>query len=237
MVSPLRPLVGSVWTFTADRGGPAVSRQLILPDGCVEVIVDLRRPHVFLVGTMTVAREVEVELPARLAGIRFRPGGAFSVLGVPLPELTDREVALGELRRDAEEILGAIQGLSVEPAALALQKEIAARKMPGSTPDPRLMVAIGELTGATTPRVDDLSDRLGFSRQYLARRCKHLVGIGPKRLARIARFRRLLKLADAGPSGGWAGAAHTAGYYDQAHMIREVKELTGRTPGQLRRPA
>ncbi|MDX1643392.1 MAG: helix-turn-helix domain-containing protein [Thermoanaerobaculia bacterium] len=82
--------------------------------------------------------------------------------------------------------------------------------------------------------IGELSARVGMSRQHLTRRVKRFVGIGPKRLARISRLRRLLELVDGGEPGGWAGAAVGAGYYDQPHMIAEVKALTGRTPERLR---
>ena len=61
------------------------------------------------------------------------------------------------------------------------------------------------------------------------------VGLTPKRLLRIARFQTLLGgLAPAEPVR-WAATASEAGYTDQAHLVREVGELAGCSPGKLLR--
>ncbi|MGH3680741.1 MAG: AraC family transcriptional regulator, partial [Natronosporangium sp.] len=50
-------------------------------------------------------------------------------------------------------------------------------------------------------------------------------GYGPKLLARILRFRHATGLAAAGLR--FAEVAAVAGYADQAHLAREVRELSG----------
>jgi methylphosphotriester-DNA--protein-cysteine methyltransferase len=60
----------------------------------------------------------------------------------------------------------------------------------------------------------------------LHRRMLAAVGYGPKMLARVARLRRLVALAEA----SLASRALEAGYASQAHMNLEVRRLTGTTP-------
>jgi len=71
------------------------------------------------------------------------------------------------------------------------------------------------------------SERSGFSVRTITRWFTDEIGMPPKRLARVARFHHAL----AGLHGARSSRFYLdAGYYDQAHFIREFKEFTGMTP-------
>ena len=71
---------------------------------------------------------------------------------------------------------------------------------------------------------------LGVTRRHLERRFDTLVGISPKRLARIVRFQRALRMLQQ-PAGSSAVTALECGYADQPHFIRDFTELAGCPPG------
>jgi AraC-like DNA-binding protein len=83
--------------------------------------------------------------------------------------------------------------------------------------------------GALTIR--ELVAELGVTRQYLARAFAQHVGISPKTLARVIRARGVVDRVRAAADVDWSSLALEAGYYDQSHLIAEVKELTGLPPG------
>ena len=56
------------------------------------------------------------------------------------------------------------------------------------------------------------------------------LGVSPKMLARIARFRRAAALIARGEAASGADLAAACGYVDQAHLIREFQEFAGTTP-------
>jgi methylphosphotriester-DNA--protein-cysteine methyltransferase len=91
---------------------------------------------------------------------------------------------------------------------------------------PALPVGVGGLGAAL-----DLGDR------QLRRRFLAAVGYGPKTLARVLRFQRLLGLLDGAhggaPGPSLAAAAADAGYADQAHMTTECTRLAGLPPTAL----
>jgi AraC-like DNA-binding protein len=71
------------------------------------------------------------------------------------------------------------------------------------------------------------------TRQHLARRFSQLVGVSPKTFARVVRLGRVIERVRAMPAGGainWSALALDVGYYDQAHLVDEFRELTGVTP-------
>ncbi|MDQ3998075.1 MAG: helix-turn-helix domain-containing protein, partial [Gemmatimonadota bacterium] len=75
-----------------------------------------------------------------------------------------------------------------------------------------------------------LAAELGVTRQHLARSFAQHVGLSPKMLARIVRTRGVVDRARAAADVDWSSVALDAGYYDQSHLIAEVKKLTGLPP-------
>lgn len=75
-----------------------------------------------------------------------------------------------------------------------------------------------------------MADRLGLNARQLHRRYLPVFGYGPWHLSRVLRLQRAL-----GARGTLAEVAHACGYADQAHLSREVRDLTGTTPSRLLR--
>jgi len=79
--------------------------------------------------------------------------------------------------------------------------------------------------------VRQFAEHIGLSERQLRRRSLAAFGYGPKTLQRIMRFRRAVALARRGVP--FADVAVHAGYADQSHLAREVKELAGVSLGEL----
>jgi AraC-like DNA-binding protein len=88
------------------------------------------------------------------------------------------------------------------------------------------------LTDNNDPDVDMLAASIGLSQRQLERMTKRYYGLPPKKLARKYRALRAAQLLAHGDSLDDAGLG--LAFYDQSHLIREVKQFTGLTPGQLR---
>ena len=197
---------------------------LVLPDGCLDVLV--RDGRALIAGPDTAPVPVTVAPGELVAGVRLRPGAGGAALGVPADELRDRRVTLEALWGAAGRETGERAGN--DPVALvdALRGRLAA-----AAPDPRVLAAARRLGRAPATPVPALAAAVGLGERQLRRRFDAAVGYGPKTLARIARFRRALALMLAGEPP--AAAALAAGYADQAHMTRELRALAGATPAAL----
>ncbi|WP_370151494.1 helix-turn-helix domain-containing protein [Ferrovibrio sp.] len=75
-----------------------------------------------------------------------------------------------------------------------------------------------------------LAAELGRSRKHLAAGFREHVGLPPKTVARLLRFRQVLRLVDGTDAVNWGQVAQEAGYYDQAHFSHDFRAFTGRTP-------
>jgi AraC-like DNA-binding protein len=88
--------------------------------------------------------------------------------------------------------------------------------------------------GGTIP-VSALADELGWSRKHLARKFSEDVGLAPKTIARLFRFRRVVDRSADDLASCWSDVALDAGYFDQAHLIRDFRQFAGMTPVEFRR--
>jgi AraC-like DNA-binding protein len=236
----LAPWVRRVWELTVPGAGGAGR---VLPDGCMDIVV--------IGGALLVAGPDTGPVPiARRAGetvtgIRFHPGAGPAVLGPRASELRDARVPLeavwGRAGRELRE-----QVVTAPPSAglAVLQARLLARLDAAACPDPLVAAAVRLLEDppARPDRVGGLGTALGVGDRQLRRRFLAAVGYGPKTLARVLRFQRLLGLLDGAPEAGspvgargpsLAVAAAEAGYADQAHMTAECGRLAGLPPAAL----
>jgi AraC-like DNA-binding protein len=215
----LAHVVRCVWIRTGTGGGT-----LVLPDGCLDVVV--RDGRAFVAGPDTGPVPGHARRGEVITGLRLRPGAGGAVLGVRADELRDRRVVLEDLWGREGRDLG--ERAADDPAALAraLRPRLAASAL-----DLRVLEAARRLARAPATPVPELAAAVGLGERHLRRRFAAAVGYGPKTFARVARFRTALALVLAGEP--LASAALAAGYADQAHMTRELLTLGGRTPGEL----
>jgi len=171
---------------------------------------------------MTTQRCFDLPANSVTAGVRFRPGMAGSFVGVSAAELTDRIVpyAFGTERRlksanSAEEVLGLLSTLLRTP-----------ENPPG--PVQRAIAAMERSHGEVD--LDWIADQSNLSIRQFRRRCLDEAGLTPRRLCRVLRFRNAHTMASQTTQPNWAAIAANAGYFDQAHLIRDFREFTGETP-------
>ena len=84
----------------------------------------------------------------------------------------------------------------------------------------------------TDPDVEALAARTGLSPRQLERMTNRYYGMPPKKLARKYRALRAAQALAHGDSLDDAGLG--LAFYDQSHLIREIKAFTGLTPTQLK---
>ncbi|MBO0826944.1 MAG: helix-turn-helix domain-containing protein, partial [Streptosporangiales bacterium] len=196
-----------VWTRTVPAG-QTVGR--ILPDGCMDIVW---ADGVLLVaGPDTVAQLDTTHPGARYAGVRFAPGLAPTMLGVPAAELRDQRVPLSALWPDGRvRAVGERVGDAGDPAE-ALASVALGLLRRSNAPDP-VVTAIASLSRSGAP-VAAIADRVGLSERQLHRRSLTAFGYGPKTLTRILRMTRAVDLARTGTP--FATVAAATGYADQA---------------------
>jgi AraC-like DNA-binding protein len=176
------------------------------------------------------------EAHTRVAAVRLSPLGGWRLLGgLPQAQLTSRVLdgegvlggssgvaALRERMGNAPDLGGALDWLEAWLAERFTRSRPAhpATHAAGS----RLHDAHGKL------RVDELADAAAVSPRRLHELFVREVGVPPKRLARILRFRAALERLATAPAIDLTRLALDCGYYDQAHLYRDFRALSTMTP-------
>jgi AraC-like DNA-binding protein len=94
----------------------------------------------------------------------------------------------------------------------------------------RCAAAVDALEADPARPIGELAAGLGVSHGHLDREFGRVVGLSPRTLARVLRVRRLLEQVDGEERIPWSRWAADLGWYDQAHLIRDVTRHTGVPP-------
>ena len=156
-----------------------------------------------LIGAMPTTQTFSSPSGFHIKGIRFHPG----ILPTILP-LNAAEIAGQSLD---------IRSFSIHQIPLA-----------PLTPIQRALTHLRQHHG--NANLDWLADQTNLSIRHFRRLTLSLTGLSPKHLARILRFRHARSLKSANPDSTWTTLALNAGYFDQAHFIRDHRALTGHSP-------
>ncbi len=208
--------------------------QRVLPDGCIDLIWS-DGMGLLAVGPNTTAFLARMAPGEGAVGVRFRPGGAPALLGVPGDGLRDLRAPAAEVwGPDADRLEDAVAGASrpAERGGLLLDW-LGRRVARAASPDPLVTAAVAALSADRAEPVAGLADRLGVGQRHLRRRFTAEVGYGPKRFARVMRLQRALAIAGADGAGGWSEVAYVAGYADQSHLVNDCRSLAGVPPTLL----
>jgi len=245
----LVPFVGTYWSLSGRApDGP----QPVLPDGTTELVVHRERPFFRFVAAGPGERQAStlfvgpmrspvVLLPdglAEVAAVRFRPHGAYALLGVPQHDLRDAiaDVAALDIPWLRRAVRTAQEASSVQAAINCLEAGLLERVTRQHVRvDARVEAVIATIDGAAGAcRIDRLAAVANSSRRHLERLFREQVGMTPKAYARVVRFTAAAARLTDEPLVPLADVSYDGGYFDQSHMIREFLAFAGRTPDQFR---
>jgi AraC-like DNA-binding protein len=243
----LRPYVRGLVGYTERT--PGLLRRNELPSPQVVVIVELGPPirvfdgasprsfrGGFVAGLDDRATLCEHDGYQHGVQLDLTPIGARLFFGMPMSELAGQVVAIDDVlpraHRGLAERLSNLDGW--EPRFDLLERLLEERlaELPAAT---RLVAwavrRIEERGGMLDGRT--LARDLGYSQKHVIDLFRDHVGVPPKQLARLVRFDRLVRTLRSGAKPSWAQLAAELGYFDQSHLVRDVKRFTGTTPTQM----
>lgn len=242
----LRGSVECVWTLRGTHRGEAAPLEPILPDGRTEIVIHRAEPFSELGPDGSLGRQASIlvtgqgtrpvllrpSTEADVVGVRLLPGAAARLVRPPLHELTDQIVPMREVASAALVRRFRDSALRGKDDAERLRAVIACLRTVFEPRRPTLVEEAIHLVSEGVSSVEVVARAVGRSVRQVERLFKDEVGISPRELRRVLRFARAVR-AFRGGEGWGAGLALDLGYYDQSHMIREIRRFSRVTPGQL----
>ena len=205
--------------------------QYHFPDGSVQV-----SPDFHIIGPTSGAMHVRSVGPVWGIGMGVTPLGWAALLGSDASSMLNRVIDAGgpfgavRLRSAA----AAIRAAPDVPARLAILESLMRELLHAG--DRRAGAFVRQvdawLSASPSPEMSELIATTGLSRRQIERKCNALYGAPPKLLAR--KYRALRAAVVLASEGGDVDDVIARGFYDQSHLIREVKHFTGLTPRQIR---
>jgi AraC-like DNA-binding protein len=230
----LREHVLCFWTQSIQHSNKVYAHR-VLPDACLDLVFFQGQPPA-VIGPWTESFIAQLAPGTRITGVRFHPGKAAAILGLPASELINQEAALGDLWKVAlREPFARIDELSSFRSRRFMLEAALLRHLRNVTPaDSAVSASIRWLARNPRARIEEISQLAGISGRQMQRRFSAAVGYGPKMFQSVLRFQRLLHLASRGAGEcGLADLAARSGYADQSHMNREVRRFAAKSPSEL----
>jgi AraC-like DNA-binding protein len=188
-----------------------------------------------VVGPQTY-RRLDMQLHGNLESfvIMFQPDGLHRLFGIPMHELTDRDVeghaVFGTVISCLRERLG--NACSFEERVRLADEILLSHALRRSATDGISAASQWVLRSRGQVNISELAGHSGLGLRQFERRFIQQIGVRPKLFARIARFEGALERKARFAAKTWVDVAHEFGYYDQMHMIHDFATFTNGTPSE-----
>jgi AraC-like DNA-binding protein len=191
-------------------------------------------PDVHVIGPTSGATTVSAPGPVHVFGMGITPAGWAALIGTDASTMVNRIIDATALFGDrllvaARDLAAAEDTDAMVRIGTALVGDLV-RGHGGEAVE--FMRCVDDwLAASPSPNVEHLVSTTGLSRRQVERRCNALYGGPPKLLAR--KYRALRAAVAIVSERAHLDEVLDRGFYDQSHLIREIKQFTGLTPGQI----
>lgn len=249
---PLSHLVEMLW-YADGPGGPH-ARERLLPDGSMELVINLCEDEVrvydrldhrkfeklrgaVIIGPHSEFFVIDTAEQRRVMGVHFKPGGAFPFLRLPADELHGLHVSLEDVwGRWADELRERLlEAQTVDQQFGILEASLKARISRPPVRHRAMEFALDQFHGGTHTRpIADVTEQIGLSSRRFIELFRQQVGLTPKLFCRVRRFQKVVQQVPVPREGAqrveWSDLALACGYFDQAHFIHDFRAFSGLSP-------
>jgi AraC-like DNA-binding protein len=194
------------------------------------------QPHSLICGQFTTYKDIFSYGQAGLLGVVFHPYASNALFGIPAHHFTHLTVGLTEVERGLHDIGMRVASANTIQQRLMLIEDFILRRMRFVNQRHFAMIRksvemLSQFSSETGP--GEVARSLFVGERQFERLFKEYVGITPGRFAGLSRFHKALGLFPTSQS--LTSIALESGYYDQAHFIREFRNISGDKPSELRK--
>nr|WP_295864438.1 helix-turn-helix domain-containing protein [uncultured Chitinophaga sp.] len=234
---PSLPLTSYIYCYWQLTSRPSLSEPFVyrvVADGCIDIFFHTHHPDaVYVMGFSTTYTEFPLDHPFNYIGIRFLPAAFPLLFGVNAASLTNRfeplDAVAPALATGLTQLTNGLHNLAaLQPLLDRFFEKILAGHHTDA--DHRLLQAVDLILRAGGNIRLEKELHSGVSPRQLRRLFDFYIGDSPKTFSKVVRFQQLLHAAPSADSLKANKHFFDAGYYDQAHFIKEFKTMYGLPP-------
>lgn len=189
-------------------------------------------PKAFLYGQISEFKDILWHTPAECFIIVFRPDAFHRLFNVPPEEIKEKFLPLTDIAASLHSSFVSADTISKK---IAIAETFFSKLSP--TANPLIAASLDYIIrqrGQVT--IDQLTNFTGLHPRQLERKFTTAIGLSPKKFSGIIRMHGFLRQLRP-QKLSLTQCAYESGYYDQAHLIREFRHITGLTPSQYQKSA
>ncbi len=224
----------------------AIEEELIIPDGCLELLFHYGDPFFLKRDDKWVRQERSVFSGQLSSSIALKPGGRagiisakFTVAGAhsfvkdPLNEYTDHLINCSEVfGNEGVDLEDMIEEARDTTGRISLIESFLVAKLASDITTSISTARVVDLIVAHSGRasINEIRKSVGVGERNLERHFLSQIGLTPKSFSKLIRLKSFVDTVDANPHLNLTAAALDCGYYDQAHLIRDFQQIVGIKP-------
>jgi len=244
---PLSQFIDFFFYYDGHYAGHKMEK--LLPDGSVDLLIDLTEPpkklfhdeagtsyttlkKSWISGMKTDYILIDASV-TNMIGVHFKPGGCYPFVDFPMLELNDLTIELDSIwGNEANSIREAILHEPCIDKRFSILENYFLQKGKNRMENHVLVhYSVNQLTQSPQMwTIKNLSDKTGITQKHLITLFKKYVGLSPKMFSRIYKFQKVIQCIEQQKKIDWSMLAYECGYFDQAHFIKEFQAFSGVNP-------
>lgn len=241
--SLLAPYVKHYWLLKTVGNSAALARTV--PTGMMSLIFhrgnrllsiyeNELHPRAFLSGQERTFADLKYDGQINMISVVFHPIGVRAFFSIPTNKTLGLRLTAGDLEDKELSILENSLTSTEDDrlCILLIEKFLLKRLTHLAEHNLKRLETTMRLIHSGQGDIARLADAACLSTKQFNRIFSEYIGASPKEFSRTIRFQRALHILETRPQTSLTSLAYESGFFDQSHMIKEFKRLSGYTPSE-----
>lgn len=241
--SLLAPYVKHYWLLKTCGDSPMLARTV--PTGMMSMIFhqgerlfsvheNTLHPRAFLNGQEKTFADLQYDGQINMISVVFRPVGVRAFFNLPINKVAGLRLTAGDMEdKELSKLENSLTSTENDKFCILLIEQFLLKRLTHIAGHnlKRIETTVRLINSGETD-IARLANAACLSTRQFSRIFSEYIGTNPKEFSRTIRFQRALDILERNGQIPLTTLAYQCGYFDQSHMIKEFKALSGYTPGQ-----